>query len=118
MDFSVFFEHAVDLDGVDSSARDAGGGTVNAFTSKATGVACSLLVTGGGETVEFGQTQLPNEATLKTYSTAFDRGDRVTVTRGPNLLGAVFRVVGIGSQPGMDFLGIPDLTTVSLKGWQ
>lgn len=117
MDFSAFFTHAVQIDGVDS-ARDAGGGTSLTYTGKAADVACSLLVAAGGEQEQFGQQQLPNSATLVTESTAFARGDRVTVTRGANLVGAVFRVVGVGSQPGMDFLGIGDLTTVRLEGWQ
>ena len=117
MDFSIFHEHRATVEKV-ASSTDAGGGTAYTFSTRDTNVACSLLVSTGGESSAFDQQQLSNDATLSTYYTGLDRGDRVTVTAGPGQVGSVFRVVGIGVQPGLDFLGIGTLITAKLTGWQ
>lgn len=114
---TVFYEHAVTVAYQDSD-RDTGGGTTLTYTTRDTGVACSLLVNTGGESDTFGQQQLGIDATLSTTYADFARGDKVTVTAGPGHVGRVFRVTGIGAQPGLDFLGIPTIYTVKLTTWQ
>jgi hypothetical protein len=117
MDFSEFMEHAASF-APPSSSRDGGGGESLAYTTRDADQPCSLLVAPGTETVQFEQMQIPTEATLVTYYAGTQRGDRVTVTAGPGLVGAVFRVVGIGTQPGLEFIGIDTLYTIKLAGWQ
>ena len=117
MDFSEFFEHAVTAEAVDSG-RDTGGGTALTFTTRDTDIPCLLAVSAGGESTTFDQQQLSNDAELKTYYQGFERGDRVTVTAGPGQVGSVFRVVGIGTQPGLGLVDIGAIVTVKLTGWQ
>lgn len=115
--FSVLMTHAVTVAG-QTSSTDSGAGTQVSYTTRTTGVACLLRADGGGSRDVFSQEQLPRSYTLATYTTSFERGDRVTVTAGPDLVGVVLRVTGIKTQPGVEFLGIASLCYVSCETFQ
>jgi hypothetical protein len=105
MDFSAFMEHAVTVE-YPTAARDAGGSESLSWTTRATGVACLLNVSGANEQERFDQQGLVGTVTGATYDTSVARGDRLTVTAGPSLVGTVLRLVGLKVQPGVDMLGI------------
>ena len=107
--FAVLMDHQVTVEYSDGSGRDSGGGTELAWTTRDTGVPCLLNVSGGGERDQFAQQQIPNVLRGATFYAGMQRGDRVTVTAGPSLVGEVLRVTGLQSQPGVDFLGIETL---------
>lgn len=103
--FDVFMEHAVTVE-YPSSTRDAGGGETLSWTTRATGVACLLNVAGANDSERFSQQGLIGPVTGATYYTAIARGDRITVTAGPSLVGVVLRLTGLKVQPAVDFLNI------------
>lgn len=114
MDPSVFFEHAVTVEYQDGSGRDSGGGTELAWTTRETGVACLLNVgSGAGEQERFSQQGLIGTVIGATTYTGVARGDRLTVTAGPTMVGKVLRLTGLKQQPGVEFLGIPDIVHFS-----
>lgn len=114
MDFSIFMEHAVTVYGPVQSARDTGAGTALTWpTVREANVACSLLVGGGSEVDLFGQIRVRGPVTVATYYTGVEVGDKLVVTVGDGLAGLSLHVTGIQVQPGMDFLAIGDLATLT-----
>lgn len=109
MDFSVLMEHAVTVE-YPSTTRDGGGGETLSWSTRAAGVPCLLNVGGGAaEQERFDQQGLIGGVVGATYYTGIQRGDRITVTTGPSLVGAVLKLTGLKVQPGVDMLGIDSL---------
>lgn len=103
--FDVLMEHEITVQ-YPTTARDAGGGETISWTTRTTGVACLLNVSGANESERFDQQGLIGPITGATFYTSIARGDRLTVTAGPSLVGTVLRLTGLKVQPAVDFLGI------------
>jgi hypothetical protein len=107
--FDALMEHRVTVE-YPSTTRDAGGGESLSWTTRVTGVACLLNVGGGASEQErFDQQGLVGSVVGATYYTGIARGDRITVTAGPSLVGAALRLTGLKVQPGVEMLGIDTL---------
>ncbi len=114
MDFSVFFEHEVNVLGPVVVTRDAGSGTGLTWpTTRTTAVPCLLKVNGSGDGEQFGQPQLTDTITVATYDTTIQRGDKLVVTKGPTQVGFSLHVQSIQAQPGLDFLGIDPILHIT-----
>lgn len=110
--FSVMFEHAVTVYGPPSSAQDASGGTVVTWpTVRQADVACLLQFTEATEQERFAQPGLIGHGSGVTYYAGLQRGDKLVVSRGPNLVGYTLHVTGIGRSPGVQFLGIDGISS-------
>lgn len=108
MDFSHLMEHLCDVY-AESSSTDAGGGTALTYTSRDTGVAVLIKGDAASLTERFDQGNLIGPVTLATYYSGTVRGDRLTVTAGPGMVGLTLKVTGIQTQPGVEMLGIDTL---------
>jgi hypothetical protein len=102
--FDVMMEHTVTVE-YPTATRDAGGGEALSWTTRDTGVACLLNVGGANEQERFDQQGLIGTVTGATFYTSVARGDRLTVTAGPSMVGVVLRLVGLKVQPAVEFLG-------------
>lgn len=111
--FSVLMEHTVTVSYL-TTGTDAGGGTQNTATTRASGVACLLNVQGSKEEA-FGQEQQTQSVTVATFYTGVQRGDKLTVTAGPSLVGASLHVESIKDQPGVSALGFDEIVHLTAK---
>lgn len=114
--FEVLLGHEVTIYGPPTAARDSGGGvTLTWPTARTSGVKCVLNVSGANSQDRFSQDQLVGPVTAAMLDTSVRRGDKLTVTAGPTLVGTSFHVTGVKTQPGLDFLGISEVCHVTLE---
>lgn len=119
--FAVLMEHVVTVAGPPTvtagGAPDPGGGTqVTWPTTRQGGVACLINAPMGVESDRHGQLMLIGRATVAMFYTGAQRGDRLEVTAGPTWVGLKMKVVGIKSQPRVEFLGFTeDITHLQVE---
>lgn len=118
--FLVLMEHTVTVQGPPTvtagGVPDPGGGTqVTWPTTRQSGVACLINAPMGVETDRFGQPQLIGRATIAMFYTGTQRGDRLLVTAGPTYVGLKMKVVGIKSQPRVEFLGFTEIVHLQVE---
>jgi hypothetical protein len=114
--FTVMMEHEVTVYGPQSATRDAGGGTVLAWSAaRTTGVKCLINVSPANERELFAQQNLAGAVTVATFDTSIQRGDKLTVTAGPTLVGINLHVTGIKMQPGVGALGFETLVHITCE---
>lgn len=111
--FLPMMEHYVTVAGPPTvtagGASDTGGGTqVTWPTNRATGIQCLINAPMGISQDRFGQPMLIGTATIAMFYTGAQRGDRIEVTAGPTYVGLKMRVIGIKSQPRVEFLGFTE----------
>ena len=100
-------EHTVTVSAA-TSARDTGGGTGVTYSTRTAGVACLIQSPFDAAQSREGGEPLVGTYTVATFETGVQRGDSLTVTAGPSLVGAILRVTGIKSQPPVDMLGFTE----------
>lgn len=106
--FAAMMEHEVTVSSP-TVTRDAGGGVSTAWgTTREAGVACLIRSPTDGERRQEGGEFLVGTYTVATFYSGVVRGDLLTVTAGPDLVGVSLRVTGIKAQPGVEMLGFTD----------
>ena len=114
--FDVLMEHSIDINGPQSTARDAGGGTTLTWpTTRASSQPCLINAPMGITKDQFGQDMFVGTVTLATFYTGTQRGDQITIVAGPTMVGVKLKVTGIKTQPGVAFLGFEDLSHISAE---
>ena len=114
--FDVMMEHAIDINGPQSTARDAGGGTTLTWpTIRASSQPCLINAPMGITKDQFGQDMFVGTVQVATFYTGTQRGDQLTIVAGPTMVGAKLKVTGIKTQPGVAFLGFEDLSHISAE---
>ena len=118
--FAVLMEHYVTVQGPPTvtagGVPDPGGGTQMTWpTTRQSGVQCLINAPMGVTQDRHGQDQLIGQGTVAMFYTGVQRGDRLLVTAGPTWVGMKVKVVGIKSQPRVEFLGFTEIVHLQVE---